>query len=151
MSGNTLQTEVRGLDLSLADDFLLITRAGEDVVFPVLLNGEQAERLRLEMAKAQLPEWNQLQELKTRAAARNRRYLGSWFAMCLAGFSAFLSYPEYFLCVALSLLSLFLWWRAGYMERQAEREAQALRKTYRPEWSYLEERMQETNEKPALS
>ncbi len=66
------------------------------------------------MAKAQLWEWNQLEESKSRAVMRYRRYLGSWLVMCLAAFSAYVSYPEYFICVFLSLLSIFLWWRAAY-------------------------------------
>ena len=69
---------------------------------------------------------------------RYRRYLGSWLVMCLAAFSAYVSYPEYFICVFLSLLSIFLWWRAAFMERKAEREAQSLRNTFRPDWSYLQ-------------
>ena len=100
------------------------------------------------MAKAQFWEWNQLEEAKSRAVMRYRRYLGSWLVMCLAAFSAYVSYPEYFICLFLSLLSIFLWWRAAYMERQAEREAQSLRNAYRPDWSYLQERLQESDEAP---
>jgi hypothetical protein len=46
------------------------------------------------------------------------------------------------------LLSIFLWWRAAYMERQAEREAQSLRNSFRPDWGYLQERLQESDEAP---
>ncbi len=112
------------------------------------LSPEEVERLRLEMAKAQLWEWNQLERSNSRAVMRYRRYLGSWLVMCLAAFSAYVSYPEYFICVFLSLLSIFLWWRAAFMERKAEREAQSLRNSFRPDWGYLQERLQESDEAP---
>lgn len=149
MSSSTIRTEIRGLDLSLDEALLSISRSGEDIIAAAALSPEEAERLRLEMAKASLPEWNQLEEARTRANQRYRRYLGSWLVMCLAAFSAFVSFPEYYICVALSLLSIFLWWRAGYMEQQAEREAQAARRAYRPTLKYLQERLAESDEKPA--
>ena len=69
---------------------------------------------------------------------RYRRYLGSWLVMCLAAFSAYLGYPSYYLCIFLSLLSIFLWWRAAYAEREAEAEAQAQRKLLSSlDWSYI--------------
>jgi hypothetical protein len=145
----TIRTEVRGLDLSLDEISLSISSSGQDLVAPITLSPEEVERLRLEMAKAMLPEWNQLEEMKSLATSRNRRYLGSWLVMCAAAFSAYVSYPEYFLCLFLLLLSIFLWWRAGYMERQAEREAQTRRNAFRAEWSYLQERVQESDERPA--
>jgi hypothetical protein len=149
--GCTVRTEIRGLDLSLVEDFLLITDAGEDVLPPIPLQPRHAELVRLRMSKTLLPEWNQLDELKEREKLRYKRYLSSWLVMCLAAFSAFLSYPEYFLCVALALLSLILWWRAGYMERRTEDEAQKLRTEYLAEWTYLEERLQAASEKPISS
>jgi hypothetical protein len=36
-----------------------------------------------------------------------------------------------------------LWWRAGYEEQRAEREAQAQRSAFRPEWAYIRERLEE--------
>ncbi len=63
------------------------------MIVPVSLSPEEVDRLRLEMAKAQLWEWNQLEEVKSRAVMRYRRYLGSWLVMCLAAFSAYVSYP----------------------------------------------------------
>jgi hypothetical protein len=148
MSSSTIRTEIRGLDLTLDDISLSVVRSGEDLIAPVSLSPEEVERLRLEMTKAQLWEWNQLEEAKSRAVMRYRRYLGSWLVMCLAAFSAYVSYPEYFICVFLSLLSIFLWWRAAFMERKAEREAQSLRNSFRPDWGYLQERLQESDEAP---
>src|ERR1700691_537265 len=121
MSSTTIRTEIRGLDLTLDEISLSISRGGEDVVAPITLGPQEVERLRLEMAKSLLPEWNQLEEMKAQARMRYRRYLGPWLGLCAAAFSAYVSYPEYFLCVFLLVLSIFLWWRAGYMERQAER------------------------------
>lgn len=148
MSSFTIRTEIRGLDLTLDEISLSVVRAGEDVVVPLSLSADEVDRLRLEMVKAQLWEWNQLEEAKSRAVMRYRRYLGSWLVMCLAAFSAYVSYPDYYICVFLSLLSVFLWWRAAYAERQAESEAQSLRSAFRPDWNYLRERLQETDEVP---
>jgi hypothetical protein len=146
MSSTTIRTEIRGLDLMLDDISLSVSRSGEDLIVPVTLSPDEVARLRLEMAKALLPEWNQLEEMESRATTRYRRYLGSWVTMCVAAFSAYIGYPSYFLCLVLSLLSIFLWWRAGFMEQKDEREAQATRNGFRPEWSYLEERLQESDE-----
>jgi hypothetical protein len=143
MPSTTIRTEVRGLDLTLDGVFLTVSRSGQDIVPPVALSDEEQERLRLEMSKALLPEWNHLEQLKTRATARNRRYLGSWIVMCLAAFSAFVSYPQYFLPLVLSAMSIFLWWRAGHEDQKAEREAKSARNAYRPDWLYLQERLQE--------
>lgn len=148
MSSSTIRTEIRGLDLTLDEISLSISRSGEDLVAPITLSPEEVERLRLEMAKAMLPEWNQLEEVKTQATTRYRRYLGSWLVMCAAALSAYLSYPSYYLCVFLLLLSIVLWWRAGYMEQQAEREAQSARNAFRPDWAYLQERLQESDQRP---
>jgi hypothetical protein len=148
MSSSTIRTEIRGLDLTLDEISLSVVRSGEDLIVPASLSPEEVERLRLEMAKAQLWEWNQLEESKSRAVMRYRRYLGSWLVMCLAAFSAYVSYPEYYICVFLSLLSIFLWWRAAYMERKAEHEAQSLRNAFRPDWTCLQERLQESDEAP---
>jgi hypothetical protein len=147
MPSTTIRTEIRGLDLTLDEISLSISSTGQDLVAPITLSPEEVERLRLEMAKRLLPEWNQLEEMKAQATMRYRRYLGAWLVMCAAAFSAYVSYPEYFLCVFLLLLSIFLWWRAAYMERQSEREAQAIRSAFRPDWSYLQERLQESDER----
>lgn len=149
MSSITIRTEVRGLDLTLDGVFLSLTRSGEEVMPGIVLSDEETDRVRLEMSKAMLWEWNQLEELKTRAVMRYRRYLAAWLVMCLAAFSAFVGYPDYYICVALSLLSIFLWWRAAYMERKAEREAQELRREFRPDWNYLRERLLEEQIGPA--
>lgn len=146
MSSNTIRTEVRGLDVTLDEISLTISRAGEDLIVPVTLSPEEVGRLRLEMAKALLPEWNQLEDIKKRGTERNRRYLASWLVMCVAAFTAFVSYPQYVPCLLLSVLSLFLWWRAGFMDQKAEREAQAARNAFRPDWFYVQERLLESDE-----
>ena len=143
-TSTTIRTEVRGLDLSLDRGFLTLTQAGDDLIAPVLLAEGDAERLRLEMAKAQLWEWNQFEETRSRATLRYRRYLASWLTMCLAAFSAYLSYPSFYLPAFLSLFSIFLWWRAAYVERKAADEAQAERNRFRPDWDYLRERLEES-------
>jgi hypothetical protein len=89
-----VRTEVRGLELRLDGLDLALSADGSDLIAPIPLNAEAAERLRLEMAKAQLWEWNQIEELRSRAELRYRRYLGSWLVMCLAAFSAYLGYPS---------------------------------------------------------
>lgn len=139
-----IRTEVRGLELRLDKLDLVLSADGSDLIAPIPLNAEAADRLRLEMAKAQLPEWNQLEELKWRAELRYRRYLGSWLVMCLAAFSAYLGYPSYALCVVFALLSIFLWWRAGHEEQRVEREAKAERNKFRPAWDYFRQRLEET-------
>ncbi len=127
----------------LDETSLSILLSGEDVIATVTLSPTDAERLRLEMAKAQLWEWNQLEELKARAELRYRRYLGSWLVMCLAAFSAYIGYPGYVLPIVFSLLSIFLWWRVGYEEQRAERQAQAQRNAFRPDWEYIHQREEE--------
>jgi hypothetical protein len=143
MSSTTIRTEVRGLDLTLDGVFLSLTRSGEEVMPGIVLSDEETDRVRLEMSKGLLWEWNQFEELKTHAVMRYRRYLAAWLVMCLAAFSAFVGYPDYYICVALSLLSIFLWWRAAYMERKAVKEAEDARRAFRPDWSYLRERLLE--------
>jgi len=139
-----LRTEVRGLDLCLDEDSLAITTSGEDQIAAIALTAEDAERLRIEMAKAQLWEWNQLEELQARTVLRSRRYLAAWLVMCLAAFSAYLSYPSFYLPLFFALLSIALWWRAGIMEQKAAQEAQAQRNSFKPEWEYLRQRLEET-------
>ncbi len=144
MPGSTLRTEVRGLDLYLDEDLLSLAESGEDLFAPVRLSPADADKVAIAMAKAQLWEWNQLENLKSRAEMRYRRYLGSWLVMCLAAFSAYIGYPSYYLCIFLSLLSIFLWWRAAYVERQAAAEAQAHRRAFIADWNYIRERLDET-------
>jgi hypothetical protein len=147
MSENAvIRTEVRGLDLRLDDTALVLSSDNGDLIAPILLGVDDADRLRLEMAKAQLWEWNQLEGLRARAELRYRRYLGSWLVMCLAAFSAYLGYPSYALCIVFALLSIFLWWRAGYEEQRAEREAQVERNKFRADWDYFRHRAEESDE-----
>ena len=143
-TNTTLRTEVRGLELRLDGLDLALSADGSDLTAPIPLNAEAADRLRIEMAKAQLWEWNQLEERRSRAELRYRRYLGSWLVMCVAAFSAYLGYPSYALCVVFALLSIFLWWRAGFVEQQAERDAKAERNKFRPDWDYFRQRLEET-------
>jgi hypothetical protein len=147
---NTLvRTEIRGLEVRLDGQELGLSADGDNLIAPIPLQPDDAERVRLELAKAQLWEWNLLEELKSRAELRYRRYLGSWLVMCLAAFSAYLGYPSYVLCLVLAMLSIFLWWRAGFAEQQADREAQAQRKTFRPNWEYLQHRLEEPTDEHA--
>jgi len=139
----SLRSEIRELNLSLYEESLSITRSGEPIIASIHLEAADAELLAIEMAKAQMPEWNQLEQMKSRAELRYRRYLGSWLMMCVAAFSAYLGYPGYVLPVIFSLLSVFLWWRAGYEEQRAEREAQAQRNAFRPDWDYVRQRLEE--------
>jgi hypothetical protein len=147
-NSHSVRTEVRGFELQLEGSNLVLSAGGSDLLPPIRLTTEEAERLRLEMAKAQLWEWNQLEELKSRAVLRYRRYLASWLVLCLAAFSAYIGYPSYYLSVFLGLLAIFLWWRAGYAEQQADREAQAERNSFIAEWSYLRQRLEESETPP---
>ncbi len=147
MSENAvIRTEVHGLDLRLDGTALVLSADSGDLIAPILLGVDDADRLRLEMAKAQLWEWNQLEGLRARAELRYRRYLGSWLVMCLAAFSAYLGYPSYALCIVFALLSIFLWWRAGYEEQRAGREAQVERNKFRADWDYFRQREEESDE-----
>ena len=127
----------------LDEDSLSIANAGEPILDATPLQAADAERLRIEMAKAQLWEWNQFAQQKARAELRYRRYLGSWLVMCLAAFSVYVGFPDFYLPIFFSLISIFLWWRAGHEEQRAEREAQAQRNDFRAEWEYITQRLEE--------
>ena len=100
-SGSVIRTEVRGLDLCLEQTTLLLSRSGEYLTPPIALSPEDAEKLAMEMAKARLWEWNQIDELKRKAEKRYKNYLGSWLVMCLAAFSAYVGFPGYYLPIRL--------------------------------------------------
>jgi hypothetical protein len=142
--GSLIRTEVRGLDLCLDETSLLLSMSGEYLTPPILLNPADAERLAMEMAKAQLWEWNQIEELKRKAEKRYKNYLGSWLVMCLAAFSAFVGFPGYYLPVFLVLISIFLWWRASSQERKEEAAAREERKQFIPDWNYIRQRLEES-------
>jgi hypothetical protein len=72
-----IRTEVYGLELHLSAARLVLAAGAESLTAPIVLGSDDAERLRLEMAKAQLWEWNQIEYLKTKAEKRYRHYLGS--------------------------------------------------------------------------
>jgi hypothetical protein len=139
----TVRSEILGFQLEIVGSNLELSSQGGRVISPVPLSSEDAERLRLEMAKAQLWEWNQFESQRARAELRYRRYLGSWLVMCLAAFSAYIGYPDFYLPIFFLLISVFLWWRAGYEEQRAEREAQTRRNDFRPEWEYIRQRLEE--------
>jgi hypothetical protein len=141
-----VRTEIHGFELRLDNFTLVLTSDGEDLIAPIALATEEAERLRLQLAKTQLPEWNQFDELRSRSELRYRRCLGAWLMMCLAAFSAYLGYPSYVLCLVLAGLSVFLWWRAGSVENQAAQEAQVERQKFQPDWGYLRRRLQEAGD-----
>jgi hypothetical protein len=139
-----IRTEVHGLELQLADSQLVLVAGGKSLNAPIALSSDDAERLRMEMAKAQLWEWNRIEYLKSKAEKRYRYYLGSWLVLCLAAFSAYIGYPGYYLPLFLSALSIFIWWRAGYEEQKADRGALAERNRFVAEWSYFQRRAEES-------
>ena len=143
--GSVIRTEVRGLDLCLDETALLLSRSGEYLTAPIPLSPADAEKLAMEMAKSQLWEWNQIDELKRKAEKRYKNYLGSWLVMCLAAFSAYVGFPSYFLPVFLLLISILLWWRAGFLERKDEQAAREERKRFVPDWSYIRQRLEESS------
>ena len=139
-----IRTEVYGLELYLNASQLVLSAGGQSLTAPIVLSSDDAERLRLEFAKAQLWEWNQFETLKSRAEKRYRSYLGSWLTLCLAAFSAYIGYPGYYLPLFLSALSIFIWWRAGYEEQKAERAARVERNRFISDWSYFQQRAEES-------
>jgi hypothetical protein len=139
----TIYTEILGFQLDLDGCNLELLSQGGPLSSPIALAPEDAERLRLEMAKAQLWEWNQFESQRARAELRYRRYFGSWLVMCVAAFSAYVGYPDFYLPIFFLLISVFLWWRTGHEEQRAEREAQAQRNSFRPEWEYVRHRLEE--------
>jgi hypothetical protein len=139
--GSVIRTEVRGLDLCLDENTLLLSRSGEYLTPVVRLTPEEAEQVAMEMAKAQLWEWNQIDELKRKAEKRYKNYLGSWLVMCVAAFSVYVGFPNYYLPVFLLLVSIGLWWRAGFVERQEEQAAHEERKRFKPYWGYIRQRL----------
>lgn len=148
MENFAVGTEIFGLQLALEGQQLVLSSGGNQLMASASLSPADADRLGIEMAKARMAEWNQLEQLKARAELRYRRYLGSWIVMCLAAFSAYLGYPGYVLPIVFSLLSIFLWWRAAYEEQRAEREAQAQRNEFQPNWEYIRQRLEEDGETP---
>ena len=149
MDSPAVRTEIVGLQLALDGCQLVLSSDNGELITPASLSADDAERLRLEMAKAQLWEWNQLETAKRRAELRYRRYFGSWLVMCLAAFSAYLGYPSFYLCLFFAALSIFLWWRAGYEEQQADRAAQSTRNEFQPNWDYLRSRLEELSDTDA--
>jgi len=139
-----MRTEVHGLELQLAGPQLVLASGGKSLTAPIVLSNDDAERLRMEMAKAQLWEWNQLEALKAKAEKRYRNQLGSWLVLCLAAFSAYIGYPGYYLPLFLSALSIFIWWRTGYEEQKADKAAHVERNRFVPEWSYFQQRAEES-------
>ncbi len=139
-----IRTEVYGLELQLVGSQLVLSSGGKSLTAPIVLSSDDAGRLRLEMAKAQLWEWNQLEQLKSKAEKRYRAHLGSWLVLCLAAFSAYIGYPSYYPPVFLSALSIFIWWKAGSDEQNADKAARAERNRFIPEWRYFQQRAEES-------
>ena len=143
--GSVIRTEVRGLDLCLDETTLLLSRSGEYLTAPIALSPADAEKLAMEMAKAQLWEWNQIDELKRKADKRYKNYLGSWLVMCLAAFSAYVGFPGYYLPVfpAADFDSAVV---AGQLCGAAGRTGGPRReKTFIPDWSYIRQRLEESS------
>jgi hypothetical protein len=144
VSGSVIRTEVRGLDLGLDETTLWLSSSGEYLTALIPLSPGDAEKLAMEMAKAQLWEWNQIDELKRKAEKRYKNYLSSWLVMCLAAFSAYVGFPSYYLPISLLLISVLLWWRASFVERKDEQAAREERKQFLPDWSYIRQRLEES-------
>jgi hypothetical protein len=142
---SVIRTEVRGLDLCLDETTLLLSRSGEYLTPLVRLTPVEAEQLAMEMAKAQLWEWNQFDELKRKAQKRYKNYLGSWLVMCVAAFSVYVGFPNYYLPVFLLLVSIVLWWRASFQEKRDDQAAREERKQFIPDWSYIRQRLEESS------
>jgi len=145
LDNRAVRTEICGLQLDLDGCELLVSSDVGPLIAPISLSADDAEHLRLQMAKAQLWEWNQLEELRWRSELRYRRSFGSWLVLCLAAFSAYIGYPDFYLPVFLSLISIFLWWRAGYEDRRAEQRAQAQRNEFKADWDYIRQRLEESD------
>ncbi len=144
-----IRTEVYGLEVHLnAAAQLVVASDGKSLTAPIVLSSDDAERLRIEMAKAQLSEWNRIEYLKISAEKRRRRYLASWLVLCLGAFTAYIGYPSYYVPLFLTALSVFLWWRAGYEEQKYDKEAQAERNRFVPDWSYFQRRAEEAATSP---
>jgi hypothetical protein len=142
--GSVIRTEVRGLDLCLDETTLSLSFSDKYLTAPIALSPADAEKLAIEMAKAQLWEWSQIDELKRQSDRRYKNYLGSWLVMCVAAFSAYVGFPGYYLPVFLLLISIFLWWRASFVERQDEQAAREERNRFVPDWSYIRQRLEES-------
>ena len=143
--GSVIRTEVRGLDLCLDETTLSLSSSDKYLTTPIALTPADAEKLAMEMAKAQLWEWNQIDELKRKSDKRYKNYLGSWLVMCVAAFSAYVGFPGYYLPVFLLLISIFLWWRASFLDRQDEQAAREERNRFVPDWSYVRQRLEESS------
>ena len=95
----------------------------------------------MEMAKAQLWEWNQFDELKRNAEKRYKNYLGSWLVMCVAAFSAYVGFPNYYCRYS------YCWFR---LDCGGERASSNVKKSRQPtkkenssvaDWSYIRQRL----------
>src|SRR5271166_1758735 len=69
-----IRTEVYGLELHLSAAQLVLAAGGQSLTAPIVLSTDDANRLRMEFAKVQLWEWNQFEELKSRAEKRYRHF-----------------------------------------------------------------------------
>jgi hypothetical protein len=143
MAEKTVSTEIYGLDFRLSGRELELLRFSEQIISPVALCETDAERLRLELAKAQLWEWNQFAEMRRKAQRRYSRYFRSWLLMAAAAVAAHTGYPSYWLSVLAASASCALWWRATFTENRATRAAQDEKENFFPDWSYLRRRFDE--------
>jgi len=143
MSERTLITEIYSLDLRLSGCELELLRFGKQVIPAISLSQADAEELRLELAKAQLWEWNQFAEIKQKADKRYSRYFRSWLLMAGAAVAARTGYPSCWLALLAASASFLLWWWANLRENQGTRAAQEERENYLPDWTYLRRRFDE--------
>jgi hypothetical protein len=143
-SERAISTEIHGLDLCLQGCELKLVRLGENVIAPIALDQAEAERLRLELAKVQLWEWNQFAEVRRKAEKRYARYFRSWLVMGLAVLSAYSAYPRYWMALLIALISALMWRWVRFREDQGTRAAQEERGTFFPDWTYFRRRFDES-------
>jgi hypothetical protein len=142
-SGTVISTEIHGLDLCLQKSDLNLLRLGENIIPPITLGEAEAERLRLELAKVRLWEWNQFAEARWKAEKRYARYFRSWLVMGLAALAAHTGYPSYWVALLIALISAIMWRWARFQEDQGTRAAQEERGTFFPDWTYFRRRFDE--------
>jgi hypothetical protein len=144
MSGRTVSTEIHGFDLRLEGCELSFLRSGEKIIPSIMLGEAQAERLRLELAKAELWEWNQFADVRRKAEKRYGRYFRSWLLMALAAVAARGGYPSYWVSILTALMSCSVWRWARFREDQGTRVAQDERENFFPDWTYFRRRFDES-------
>ena len=92
------------------------------------------------VAKAQLWEWNQIEGLKAKAERRYKNSSRPWLVMCVAAFSAYVGFPNYYLPVFLLRFRFFCGGGPAFWNEKPSRRAHEERKQFLPNWSYIRQR-----------